>query len=198
MDGLANRLVRVRLSVVVLAGFVLGFGVTSGVLLGADLARALACTSNPGQQGTGGDDNYTDPVDKATTIDMLAGDDDAEMGNCNDTVYGGGGFDELHGAAGVDNVLGQGDNDRPSSCDPNNNCGGLHGGSGNDTIRGGAGLDDLEDIQAGSDTDNLYGEGENDVLSSTDGDGNDRLDGGAGTDNCQGDTSPPDTKVNCP
>jgi hypothetical protein len=57
---------------------------------------------------------------------------------------------------------------------------------------------DLEDIQAGQDADYLYGEGENDVLSSTDGDGSDRLDGGSGSDNCQGDTNPPDTKVNCP
>lgn len=154
----------------------------------------LGCTSFS-TQGTSGDDNFFDTVDRSTSIDMLGGDDLAEMASCNDAVFGSGGFDELHGAFGTDFVSGLLDNDRPSSCDPFGNCGGLFGGAGNDTIEGGAGLDDLDDSQAGSDTDDLDGGSNNDVLNASDGDGSDALNGGSGTDNCTSDVG--DTETSC-
>ncbi len=172
-------------------------GLLAGLLVGTGIAllqpasaqvTPTACTQRSLSRGSG-DDSFTDPAGYATTIDMGGGIDLAEMADCNDTVYGGTGGDQLHGANGTDSVFGQGGDDRTSSCSPNGWCGKLYGGAGNDTVDGAAGMDQLDDSQAGSDTDTLTGGDFADELNSKDGDSLDTVNGGNGDDVCTKDTT---------
>lgn len=166
-----------------LFGFLLGLaGGSTIVLLSQTPAAAGACISRIAN-GTTGDDDFTDLTDRATFIDLDGGYDVAEMANCDDDPRGGGGGDELHGAAGFDDVRGQADGDRPSNCHAGN-CGKLFGGSESDNVFGGAGPDDIDDSQAGNDTDPVFGDDGNDVINVADGDPDDEANGGAGTDTC--------------
>jgi Ca2+-binding RTX toxin-like protein len=57
------------------------------------------------------------------------------------------------------------------------------------------GFDDDDNIDGGDGSDRMFGENDNDHLTSIDGEvNNDNLDGGSGTDTCDSD---PDPEVNC-
>jgi Ca2+-binding RTX toxin-like protein len=148
-----------------------------------------ACTSQFLSTGTPNDDRFIDEAGKATTNSLLGGNDLAEMGDCNDTIYGGAGGDQLHGAHGNDNVYGETGDDRSSVCSPRGWCGKLYGGAGDDTVQGAGGQDQVDDSQAASDTDTLGGGDQNDELNSKDGDTRDNVNGGPGSDVCTKDTT---------
>lgn len=168
-----------------LCGTVIAILVT---VLGAGSAKSQACENI----------TYVDPPNHQMVHNQLSGlssevyaedrGDLVEANDCHDTLRGNTGPDQLHGAYGVDVVYGHAGHDRPSNCD-GSICGKLYGGAGSDVVRGGDDGDELDDSQAGGDSDSLYGGAGADFLDARDADGSDSLEGGAGSvDTCKKDS----------
>ena len=110
------------------------------------------------------------------------------LGMSNDTIYGGGGFDDVYGGTGDDTIYGAGQSDH------------VYGGAGNDTLYGGNWADtvfggDGWDLMFGDTGDDVLvgGRGRDTIFGGTGddglggGQGNDALYGGDGDDNIGGD-----------
>lgn len=171
-------------------------GVAAGIFLGLKGVPPAGAQQCPQRTlyGDSNQNNFSDDPGRSTTWYGYGGADYAEMRDCPDYVYGGAGSDELHGAYGVDHVYGESGNDRPINCG-DTRCGKLFGGADGDIVSGGGGSDDVDDSQAGSDSDVLYGDDANDSVNGKDGDYFDVIRGGAGTDTCYRD--PGDDVAQC-